>query len=122
MKGPSCETIPGETPIPHKGEGAGGLSYFSSGSVGRVLCWPVSPEANVFTSSKTKQTKELAIDTPRCLQPNKRIAQHKPTSSGRHVMLWTFDSRFSICFLRRPLNPRRGAFQTARYLRRGLES
>src|SRR5450759_5946055 len=83
MKGPSCETIPGETPIPHKGEGAGGLSYFSSGSVGSGLCCPASPEATVLINSKNRQAKKLAVDTPRDFQPNKRIAQHRPTSTER---------------------------------------
>jgi hypothetical protein len=56
-----CEIIPGETPIPLKGKGAGGLSYFSSGSFGGSLCRSVWPEAMASPDSKTRQMKTLAF-------------------------------------------------------------
>jgi hypothetical protein len=71
VKGPSCESIPGETPIPHKGTGAGGLSYFSSGMVGRGFGSSVWLEATATTDSKTKQVKKLAFDTLKHLKLNK---------------------------------------------------
>src|SRR5450830_1283478 len=70
----SCtETIPGDTPIPHKGRGAGGLSYCSSGSLGSGLGGPVWPEAMATADSKTRQVKKLAFDTLKHFQLNKDI-------------------------------------------------
>jgi hypothetical protein len=62
MKRPSCETIPGETPLPHKGIGAGGSSYFSSGRVGSGFGRSVWLEAMATTDRKTKQVRRRDFD------------------------------------------------------------
>jgi hypothetical protein len=74
MKRPSCETIPGETPIPHKGDGAGGSSYFSSGSVRGSLRRGVWPDAMARRDSKTRQVKELVFDTIKYLTLERTVA------------------------------------------------
>jgi hypothetical protein len=52
---------------------AGGLSYFSSGSVRGSLRWGVWPHAMAGTDSKTRQVKKLAFDTLKNLKLNKGI-------------------------------------------------
>src|ERR1051326_8363229 len=77
MKTPSCVTIPGETPIPHNGEGAGGLSYCSRGSVGSNLGCSAWPEAMATAESKTRQEKKLSFDILKQLELNEDIV-HGP--------------------------------------------
>jgi hypothetical protein len=57
---------------------AGGLSYFSSGSVGSGLGGAVWPDAIGSTDSKTKQMKKLVFDILKHLKLKKgdRISEH----------------------------------------------
>src|SRR5437667_11053505 len=57
---------------------AGGLSYFSSGSVGSGLCGAVWPDAIGSTDSKARQMKKLVFDTIKTPQVKrgKRISEH----------------------------------------------
>ena len=73
MKRPSFETIPGETPVPHKGNGAGGSSYFSSGSVRGSLRRGVWPDAMARRDSKTRQVKKLALETLKHLKLKRTV-------------------------------------------------
>jgi hypothetical protein len=61
VKGPNREIIRGKVSI-FRG-GAGGLSYFSSGSVRERLCGGVWAEAAASASREIRQTKKLAFET-----------------------------------------------------------
>src|SRR4029077_3301607 len=56
-----CETIRGD--VSNRKMYAGGLSYFSRGSVGSGLCGAVWPDAIGSTDSKARQMKKLVFDT-----------------------------------------------------------
>jgi hypothetical protein len=75
-----CEIIPGETPIPRKGKGAGGLSYFSSGSVGSGFCGTLWPETMASPDSKIRKVNKLVFDILKHLQLN--IAPSETQSFG----------------------------------------
>src|SRR5438552_49083 len=71
-----CETIRGEVSI--RKMYAGGLSYFSSGSVGGSLREGAWAEAVVSPDSKTKQMEKRVLDTIKGLKLKKgdRISEH----------------------------------------------
>src|SRR2546423_13485182 len=73
-----CEMIPGETPVPpRKGKGAGGLSYFSSGSVVDTGCeGSRPPEAAANPDSKSRQVKNHVFETIRA----PRVEESQPIS------------------------------------------
>src|SRR5437868_12489820 len=94
---PNCEIIRGEVSI-FRG-GAGGLSYFSSGSFRGTLYVGASwTEALTSTDNKTKQIKKLVFDIIKYLKLKKadRISEHargvhqiffnaQPESGSSHI-------------------------------------
>src|SRR2546423_13521304 len=82
------EIIPGETPVPpRKEKGAGGLSYFSSGSVVDTGCeGSRPPEAAASPDNKSRQIKNLVFETIRA----PRVEEGQPISEptrGVHAIL-----------------------------------
>src|SRR2546430_6030698 len=87
------QIIPGEIPVPpRKGKGAGGLSYFSSGSVVDTGCeGSRPPEAAANPDSKSRQVKNHILDTIRA----PRVEEGQPISEsprGVHAIRQSYRS------------------------------
>ena len=82
VNGPYCEIIRGEVSI--RKRYAGGMLYFSSGSVGSGLCGAVWPEAMDTKNSESRQVKTLAINIlKRIIVRNSLCERSRIRASGR---------------------------------------